>query len=431
MSSGVTTSGSSGTTTVPIHGGGTNTHQRRRTADDREKENPLGHVDDPNHAKSDVDSEALIYQCGGGNNNMLIIRRILSNFRGVLKFLTWRKNMYRKIILVVFVVAVLSAYLNFFRLSWGNGRGMVEEDGRDFVRTEKEVTTTTIIHNFRNDLSAKAIFDDSEASLSSSSSSSSIVQKRQTKQFPVPEIWRRPKGKSSDPTNGYILAHANGGLNQMRTGICDMVAIAKIINATLVLPSLDHSSFWTDPSDFKDIFDWRHFIDVLKDDIEIVDRLPPKYRSVKPLRKAPVSWSKNTYYKGVILNLLKKRKVIEFTHTDSRLANNGLSPSIQRLRCRANYEALRYTPKIEELGKQLVDRLRDGNEPYIALHLRFNIVRLIDSLDKRSISWEDFAKEVKKLHVDRIGAPYLRKLGALPRLEENFYANPYPGCICD
>ncbi|XP_065875124.1 O-fucosyltransferase 38 isoform X2 [Euphorbia lathyris] len=157
---------------------------------------------------------------------------------------------------------------------------------------------------------------------------------------------------------------------QLNMKISDMVAVAHIMNATLVIPQLDKRSFWQDSSTFSDIFDEDHFITSLENDVRIVKELPKELETLPRARKHFTSWSGVGYYEEMT-RLWKEFKVIHVAKSDSRLANNDLPLDIQRLRCRALYHALRFSPPIESLGKKLVERLRSRGGRYIALHLRY------------------------------------------------------------
>ncbi|KAL8132274.1 hypothetical protein AgCh_007957 [Apium graveolens] len=176
--------------------------------------------------------------------------------------------------------------------------------------------------------------------------------------------------------NGYLMVSCNGGLNQMRAAICDMVAIARYLNVTLIVPELDKTSFWADPSEFHDIFDVDHFISSLRNEVRILKQLPPRIKRRVELglfyTMPPVSWSDISYYHNQILPLIQKYKIVHLNRTDARLANNGQPLEMQKLRCRVNFSALRFTTQIEELGRKVIKLLRQ-NGPFLVLHLRYEM----------------------------------------------------------
>jgi hypothetical protein len=63
-------------------------------------------------------------------------------------------------------------------------------------------------------------------------------------------------------------------------------------------------------------------------------------------------------------------QVVQLTKFDFRLANN-LDDELQKLRCRVNFHALRFTKPIQELGQTLVTRMQKMAQRFIAVHLRF------------------------------------------------------------
>lgn len=199
-------------------------------------------------------------------------------------------------------------------------------------------------------------------------------------------------------SNGFLRVSCNGGLNQMRAAICDMVTVARLLNLTLVVPELDKKSFWADPSNFEDIFDVRHFIDSLQDEVRIVKRVPKRFSrksGYSTLKMPPVSWSNEKYYLEQILPLFGKHKVVHFNKTDARLANNGLPLDLQKLRCRVNFQALKFTPQLENLGQKLIRILRE-NGPFLALHLRYEMDMLAFSGCTHGCSIEE-AEELKQM----------------------------------
>ncbi|XP_078157487.1 O-fucosyltransferase 9-like isoform X2 [Carex rostrata] len=183
------------------------------------------------------------------------------------------------------------------------------------------------------------------------------------------------------PSNGYLIIEANGGLNQQRLSICDAVAVAGLLNATLVIPMFHLNSVWRDSSKFGDIFDEDYFIESLKNHVRVVKGLPEdllekfdhNISSITNMRTK--AFSSKSYYLQKVLPKLLELGAVRIAPFSNRLAQT-VPPRMQRLRCLANFEALRFSEPIRLLAQKMVDRmvmkshsLSDGK--YVSVHLRF------------------------------------------------------------
>ncbi|XP_021724033.1 uncharacterized protein At1g04910 isoform X2 [Chenopodium quinoa] len=210
-------------------------------------------------------------------------------------------------------------------------------------------------------------------------------------------------------SNGFILVSANGGLNQQRVAVCNAVAVASLLNASLVLPRFLYSSVWKDPSQFGDIYQEEHFINSLKDDISITKELPQQLRSIDLEAIGSVVTDADldkeatpTDYMRLVLPILLQNGVVHLLGFGNRFGFDPLPPHLQKLRCKCNFHALKFVPKIQQVGSLLVRRIREydssrnridkellgnfmpdndsrrdnmskGPSKYLALHLRFEV----------------------------------------------------------
>ncbi|KAD7116593.1 hypothetical protein E3N88_03861 [Mikania micrantha] len=204
-------------------------------------------------------------------------------------------------------------------------------------------------------------------------------------------IWKHAKGGSWKPcinklsgglpeSNGYIYVEANGGLNQQRTSICNAVAVAGYLNATLVIPNFHFHSIWRDPSKFSDIYDKDFFVKTLENDVRVVDSVPGYLMERFDHNLSNVfnfrikAWAPIQYYKDTVLPRLLEEKFIRISPFANRLSFDA-PPEVQRLRCLANYEALRFSNLLLTMGETLVSRMKEHSAKnggkYISVHLRF------------------------------------------------------------
>ncbi|KAG9458928.1 hypothetical protein H6P81_003436 [Aristolochia fimbriata] len=183
----------------------------------------------------------------------------------------------------------------------------------------------------------------------------------------------------NEKNNGFIYAKIYGGFEKIQSAIADLVAVARLLNATLVIPEIQESGRAKGISSkfksFSYLYDEEQFVAALANDVLVVRKLPQNLQDARKRKKFSTFSPKNSatpdFYIRNVLPKLKKSNVIGLLISEGGILQSILPSAMseyQRLRCRVAFHALHFRSEIRDLGLRIVERLRAFNQPFLVFH---------------------------------------------------------------
>ncbi|XP_031117718.1 O-fucosyltransferase 27 isoform X2 [Ipomoea triloba] len=185
--------------------------------------------------------------------------------------------------------------------------------------------------------------------------------------YPAPEVM----------STGFIFVRIRGGFHEIRNSISDVVAVARLLNATLVVPEIQSTTSSKGiSSEFKSfayLYNEDQFMAALANDVKIVKTLPKNLKGARRKKEIPsfrVSYSASPYfYLRHVLPVLTRHSVVELVVSDGGCLQSTLPSHLieyQKLRCRVAFHALRFRDEVQELAIKILNRLRASGRPFLA-----------------------------------------------------------------
>lgn len=188
---------------------------------------------------------------------------------------------------------------------------------------------------------------------------------------------RGPYAAPSLQSTGFIFVRIRGGFHEIRSAICDAVVVARLLNATLVIPEIlsttSSKGISLEFKSFAYLYNEDQFVAALSKDINIVKTLPKNLKEARRKKAVPLYRVPNLaspyFYLHQILPMLRKHSVVELLVSDGGCLQPNLPPDLeeyQRLRCRVSFHALQFRQEVQELATKILNRLRSTGRPFIA-----------------------------------------------------------------